>query len=77
MRYARAFHCWLEGFIETWLDPWAWKMRLRGFGIEVQGHRFDLTAKRFQVEGEREYIYQQCARCGAWIRQGWRRWYGA
>lgn len=65
--------CKLEGFAETWLDPWVWIFRLRtGIALTVDGHLNDLDHRRYEVRDGKEFEYVTCTRCGLERNVGWR-----
>lgn len=55
--------CWLDGFVETWLDPGMWRLGFLGNVVTCDGHLHDLDNRWFEIEDGREKEYTRCSRC--------------
>ena len=62
--------CALSGFIATWLDPYAWRLRLSGIHIVVSGHIEG--ERRWEIRDGAEHEYVRCTRCRRELYTGWR-----
>jgi hypothetical protein len=66
----RRLRCWWDSWAGTWLDPWTYRMALQGITVRFDGHIHG--EPRYRIEGDREYQWTRCARCGTVIEEGWR-----